>query len=350
MATCGIIFAGKQIPSANYIIGGVIKRALHAGHIVYGIKKGVLGLNDKENYEKFSIKKTREIQDIPGIYLGTCEELDIINDEAINNLNYFGIDTMFVLGDEHTAKWAYEFTNICKFIKIIFIPCSIYGMDWTASFGYLDAIEACVNKIKFACLNSWSYWDKECLGPRISIVEIPCTSGRNDIAVECLKQIVSTGHIYNYELSDFEMRLIMNGYRWSAKELLESIVTSKPTLIIVSEGSNPIETNWKKVSGETVGKQLANIINMSTFRKANVEYVGVEAQTCESQNKIFIDFILEQFPFEDIDKTNQSMALMLYGDTADVFHINSLELLITMLESKKPVRLDTSSVKEYIEF
>ncbi len=347
--TSGLVYGGGQVPSANYITGGLETRLLHEGHEVYAIKQSFMGMSNETCYEKVDFIKAREVLNFPGTYLGTCRNVDPSKDEwfpkIIENLGKFKIDNLFVIGGDGSARACFDFSKRCKAenynVNIYFIPCTIDGMNGTLAFGEGDAVQETINHIRMSAINAWATFDYGKAGPRVSIVEVQGRN-RNDIAVDSLKQLLSAGVIAHQKLTEVNIIFLASGYNWSAKSLLESINNSRPTLIIASEGTKPIEKWWKWFFKDgSIGAQLEKFINKKSNLKANLEKVAYLSQTNECRKECNkIDMVLDKIDFKNLPEGENALIIKNW------YNVNFIELMDFVKlnpNSKEPVKLDRFS-------
>lgn len=360
MSVVGVIYGGGQIPSANYLTGEVIKRLLIAEHSVFAIKKSFMGLADDTCYEQIDFKKARKISKIPGTYLGMCRNVDPSTDmwfsKIIENLIKFEITTLVVLGGDGSSRGCFDFLKRCQKekyqIKVIFIPCTIDGMNGTFTFGALDAIYETAHHIEMAAVNAWATFDYGKISSRISIVEVQGRN-RNDIAVGALKKIITAGKIANYKLNEIEIIFLASGYTWSAERwLMHWTKTKRPVLIIVSEGAKPIEQWWNLFEG-SVGEKLEKFINTSGVVKSNLEKVGYLSQTnCAHKERALIKKVVSSLDFCKIEETEESFAV--FFDQEGECYFDELGKIVKLNpNSSEPVKLDEVTeklLKPYMNF
>lgn len=297
----GVIYGGGQIPSANYVIGELIKKLLRMSIQVYAIHKSYMGLADSTCYEKIDdMLKACKIQKQIGTYLSTCRKVFPATDEwfdkIIMNLSKYGINTLFICGGDGSALGARDFQARCEEIgykmKIIFIPCTIDGINGSLSIGLNSAVEESLRQTKMIAANSFATFDNKMRGARIAIVEIQGRN-RNDIAVNVLKQIIADSSIAKFAISEINIKFLASGYKWSYTELINSVIaTDMPTLILASEGAKPTEMWWDAISGDNISSKLTNLINATGIRKANCDVIGYLSQTNDfisSNEKNLID-------------------------------------------------------------
>lgn len=287
MEPIGVIYGGGQIPSANYVIGELIRKLLRINTQVYAIHKSYMGLADPTCYEKMDLPKACKIQKQIGTYLSTCRKVFSYSDEwfydIIFNLTKYNIHTLFICGGDGSALGAKNFEARCKKsgfkIKIIFIPCTIDGLNGSLSIGINSAVEETLRRTKMMAVNSFATFDNGMKGARIAIVEIQGRN-RNDIAVNVLKQLIAELFIGKFGISEINIKFLASGYIWRYTELIESVIsTDMPTLIIASEGAKPSELWWDAISGTGVVAKLTNLVNATGVRKANCDVIGYLSQT-----------------------------------------------------------------------
>ncbi|MDO5556353.1 MAG: 6-phosphofructokinase, partial [Clostridia bacterium] len=287
-----VLYGGGQIPSANIVLGKLMEWLISMKCVVYGIHKSYMGLADEACYEKFTITKAQQIQKQIGTYLETCRNVDPSANEWFDRiivlLSKFNIHKLFICGGDGSVRAATDFEKKCEEIgydmRIMFIPCTIDGINGSLSIGRQSAIAESIRRVSSMIVNSFATWDAGLIGPRIPIIELQGRN-RNDIIVNVMKRLIKEEDIGRYKISDINLICVPSGHMWSYVKLINSILkTDKLTAIIVAEGAKPIEQWWEAISGKGIGEKLFNLINLSRvkgkpIKKANLDVVGYLSQT-----------------------------------------------------------------------
>lgn len=291
-ATVAVLYGGGQIPSANIVLGKLIEWLISMNYIVYGIRKSYMGLADEEGYEKFILEKAQQIQSQLGTYLEMCRKVDPSSKEWFNRitelLKKFDIHTLFICGGDGSLRGATDFEAKCREIdfpmRIIFIPCTIDGINGSLSIGKNSAVAESIKRVEAMIVNSLATWDAGLIGPRVPIIELQGRN-RNDILLSVCEWLAKKEYIGRYKVSDINIICLPAGYEWSYAKLMETIINAqKPSVIIVAEGAIPLEPWWEAISGEKVGHKLEKLINSikvngNPIKKANPDIVGYLSQT-----------------------------------------------------------------------
>lgn len=150
----GILTSGGDAPGMNAAIRAVTRAALKQGMEVYGILDGYKGLV-KGKFVPFDRSSVSDIMIRGGTILGSARlpeftELSV-REQAVQNLNEFGIDSLVVIGGDGTYRGALELTQMG--INCIGIPGTIdndiVGTDFTIGFDTaLNTIIEAVDKLR----------------------------------------------------------------------------------------------------------------------------------------------------------------------------------------------------------
>lgn len=315
-----LFYGGGQIPSANYVLGKTSEELLKRGLEVYGIHQSFMGLADPNCYEEFTLLKARDIQEQIGTYLSTCRNVNPADDKwfdyIIFTLQDRDIRTLIIAGGDGSSKAGSKLAERAKKegyeIQIVFIPCTIDGINGSDTIGIDSAIAESVKQSILIIANAFATWNPNFLGPRIAIIE---TNGRNlnHLGAGTVKKIIDIGTIGSYNVQDIDLMFIPAGYDWSYNELMEHIVSSrKETAIIISEGAKPIEPYWNATTGSGVGEKLTNLIKTSGKRDVNFHRVGYLSQT-NDQISVFERTKIDawvKFAVQAMFKTDETMAVI----------------------------------------
>ncbi|QJC29369.1 6-phosphofructokinase [Enterobacteriaceae endosymbiont of Plateumaris pusilla] len=164
----GILTSGGDSPGMNAAIRGVVRTAIGNNIEVFGIYDGYLGLY-KNNIKKLNRHSVSDIINRGGTFLGSARFPQFKNFKirklAIQNMEYYGINALVVIGGDGSYMGAKSLTEMG--FPCIGIPGTIdndvAGTDY--SIGYFTALETIVQAIDRLRDTSSSH-------QRISIVEI----------------------------------------------------------------------------------------------------------------------------------------------------------------------------------
>jgi len=154
MKKIGIITSGGDAPGMNAAIRAVVRKSLHYGMEVYGVKRGYQGLLNNE-FEKLDTNSVSDIIHRGGTILHTarCEEFktEAGQQRAVENLKDMGIEGLVIIGGDGSLRGAAALTR--KNIPAIGIPGTIDNdIPFTDySIGYdtaLNTVVEAVNKIR----------------------------------------------------------------------------------------------------------------------------------------------------------------------------------------------------------
>ena len=173
-----VLTSGGDAPGMNAAVRAVVRTAIDYGLEVYGVKDGYLGLYQGK-IERMTRKSVSEKLDRGGTFLGTARLPEFselaIRQEAVENLNEYGIDAVVAVGGDGTYRGALGLEELG--VRVVGIPGTIdndiHGTDFTIGFDTAinTAMEA-VDRLR----------DTASSHRRCSIVEV---MGRNcgDIAI-----------------------------------------------------------------------------------------------------------------------------------------------------------------------
>lgn len=354
-----VLYGGGQIPSANFVLGKLMEKLLKRGDLtVYGVHKSFWGLSDSSCYEEFTIQKAKEIQTQVGTYLSTCRKVNPAEDKwfekIISNLKEKSIRTIIVPGGDGSSRAGNALAQRAKKegyeIQIVFIPCTIDGINGSDTIGIDSAVAESERQASLIMTNAFATWNPQFFGPRVAIIEMQGRN-RNDIAVNVMKKLIDKRTIGSYHISDINLIFIPAGYDWSYYDLLKRVnSTERETAIIVSEGAEPIESCWNAaVDGNSVGDKIKNLIKKGEVREANLAVVGYLSQSndqiSEAERKKIQDWI--SFAVKAMYATNDSIAAIKTND----FETMSLEEFAESTESEKAIPLtneEVDTLREYL--
>jgi 6-phosphofructokinase 1 len=154
MKKIGILTGGADCPGLNSVIRSVVRKAMHEGFVVTGIKNGWAGLYEND-MKVLDLRQTSGILDRGGTILGTSRVIPPMPDEKMQrtaeNFKRSGMDALIAVGGEDTLKIALDFHRQ-KLIPIVGVPKSIdnslSGTDYT--FGFDTAVNVateCIDRL-----------------------------------------------------------------------------------------------------------------------------------------------------------------------------------------------------------
>ena len=146
----GVLTSGGDAPGMNAAIRAVVRMSIFQGLQIIGIKRGFMGLLNKE-FVKFSIGSVADIIHRGGTILHTarCEEFKTEEGQrkAVKNLQEEGIDALVVIGGEGSMRGALA---LAKYgIPVVGIPATIDNdlADTELSIGFDTAVNNVVDAI-----------------------------------------------------------------------------------------------------------------------------------------------------------------------------------------------------------
>ncbi len=150
MKRIGVMTSGGDSPAMNAFVRAVVRRALHHGMEVFGIKRGYGGLIDGEMVE-MNARSVGGIIHRAGTILGTarCPEFKTPKGlrKALRALNEYGIEGLVVLGGDGSLRGAMTLHE--RDIRVIGAPGTIdndiYGTDITI--GADSALNVALNAV-----------------------------------------------------------------------------------------------------------------------------------------------------------------------------------------------------------
>ena len=154
MKKLGILTGGADCPGLNSVIRAVVRKGMHEGYVVTGIKNGWTGLADND-MRILDLRSTSGILDRGGTILGTSRINPLTDAEQVEKIteNYkrSGIDALIAVGGEETLKIALELYKEGR-IKVVGVPKSIdnalSGTDY--AFGFDTAVNIateCIDRL-----------------------------------------------------------------------------------------------------------------------------------------------------------------------------------------------------------
>jgi len=146
----GVLTSGGDAPGMNAAIRAVVRMSIFQGLQIIGIKRGFMGLLNKE-FVKFSLGSVADIIHRGGTILHTarCEEFKTEEGQrkAVKNLQEEGIDALVVIGGEGSMRGALA---LAKYgIPVVGIPATIDNdlADTELSIGFDTAVNNVVDAI-----------------------------------------------------------------------------------------------------------------------------------------------------------------------------------------------------------
>jgi len=154
MKKIGVLTGGADCPGLNAVIRAIVRKAMHQGYVVNGIKNGWQGLIDNDS-RVLDLRITANILDRGGTILGTSRmgsPLSSENTEKIkDNFSRSGLDAVIAVGGENTLKIALDLYKEIA-LPVIGIPKSIEnalsGTDY--AFGFDTAVNIateCIDRL-----------------------------------------------------------------------------------------------------------------------------------------------------------------------------------------------------------
>jgi len=154
MKKIGVLTGGADCPGLNSVIRAVVRKGMHEGYVVTGIKNGWTGLVDND-MRILDLRSTSGILDRGGTILGTSRINPLEDPNQVEKIteNYkrSGIDALIAVGGEETLKIALELHKEGR-IKVVGVPKSIdnalSGTDY--AFGFDTAVNIateCIDRL-----------------------------------------------------------------------------------------------------------------------------------------------------------------------------------------------------------
>ncbi len=154
MKKIGVLTGGADCPGLNSVIRAVVRKAMHEGYVVSGIKNGWDGLIEND-MRILDLRLTSGILDRGGTILGTSRRIPPLSNEnkkkILENFKRSGIDALVVIGGENTLKIALNFYNDYS-LPLVGVPKSIdnalSGTDY--AFGFDTAVNIateCIDRL-----------------------------------------------------------------------------------------------------------------------------------------------------------------------------------------------------------
>ena len=351
-----LLYGGGQIPSANYTLGIFAERFLQLGFEVQGVHKSFMGLADRSCYERITLKDARKIQKMPGTYLSTCRDVDPASDKyffkIIDILKEKDIHVLCIPGGDGSSRAGRDFAQRAKDIgypiQIIFVPCTIDGIEGSETIGKDPAIKESTRHTISIITNAWATWRPTYEVPRIAIIEIQGRN-RNDIAVGVMNNLIND-YILKYNIKDVKIIFIPAGYEWKVESLMDAILsTDQKVAIIAAEGATSKDIFWEAFSGKGIGQKLENIVTSKKFREANLNVVGYLSQTNDCVSEAEMKMIDEwtSFAIKFMSETDESIAVIKNGED---YSYKLLKEFADATNSKKAVSISEEEKQKFKEY
>jgi len=154
MKKIGILTGGADCPGLNSVIRAVVRKAMHLGFVVTGIKNGWNGLIENDT-RILDLRLTSGILDRGGTILGTSRQTPPLSKESMKTMreNFIrsGMDAVIAVGGEDTLKIALDLYEKYE-IPLVGVPKSIdnalSGTDY--AFGFDTAVNVateCIDRL-----------------------------------------------------------------------------------------------------------------------------------------------------------------------------------------------------------
>ena len=154
MQKIGILTGGVDCPGLNSVIRAVVRKAMHEGYVVTGIKNGWAGLLNND-MKILDLRMTSGILDRGGTILGTSRILPPLPPEdkktIMENFKRSGMDALIAIGGEDTLTIAHDLYRDQK-MPVVGVPKStdnaLSGTDY--AFGFDTAVNIateCIDRL-----------------------------------------------------------------------------------------------------------------------------------------------------------------------------------------------------------
>ena len=154
MKKIGILTGGADCPGLNSVIRAVVRKAMHEGYVVTGVKNGWVGLIEND-MKVLDLRQTSGILDRGGTILGTSRLVLPISADKMKimdeNFKRSGMDALITVGGEDTLKISQALFK-AKSLPVVGVPKSIdnslSGTDYT--FGFDTAVNVateCIDRL-----------------------------------------------------------------------------------------------------------------------------------------------------------------------------------------------------------
>src|SRR5262245_6968230 len=154
MKKIGILTGGADCPGLNSVIRAVVRKAMHEGYVVTGVKNGWSGLIEND-MKVLDLRQTSGILERRRTILGTSRLVMPIAPEKMRimdeNFKRSGMDALITVGGEDTLKISQALFRV-KNLPVVGVPKSIdnslSGTDYT--FGFDTAVNVateCIDRL-----------------------------------------------------------------------------------------------------------------------------------------------------------------------------------------------------------
>src|SRR6266536_3272487 len=233
--TIGILTGGGDAPGLNAVIRAVVKTAIgEFGMRVIGIEDGFEGLLGETRTRQLSQIDVRGLLPRGGTILGTRNRGKFVErtidgvastrievyEEAVQNINRMGIDSLLVLGGEGTLTIAAEFDRLG--IPVVGVPKTIDNdlACTELTFGFITALDIATDALDRLHTTAESH-------ERVMILEV---MGRNAGWIALHSGIAGVADVILIPEIPFSMKSV------ATKILARDAGGSKFSIIVIAEG------------------------------------------------------------------------------------------------------------------
>ncbi len=268
MKKIGILTGGADCPGLNSVIRAVVRKAMHEGCVVTGIKNGWMGLVEND-MRVLDLRATSGILDRGGTILGTSRLIPPLDQEKTklicDNFNRSGIDAVIAVGGEDTLKIGLELFDKHD-LPVVGVPKSIdnalSGTDY--AFGFDTAVNIATECIDRLHTTAESHH-------RIIVIEV---MGRFTGWIALEAGIAGGADI-----------ILVPEFPINIDEICDSLRDRHKrgksfTIIVVSEGakvegySTPLDVDTRGHRVGKIGELIANLIEEKTEYETRVSVLG----------------------------------------------------------------------------
>lgn len=268
MKKIGILTGGVDCPGLNSVIRAVVRKAMHEGCVVTGIKNGWMGLVEND-MRVLDLRATSGILDRGGTILGTSRLIPPLDQEKVklicDNFNRSGIDAVIAVGGEDTLKIGLELFDQHS-LPVVGVPKSIdnalSGTDY--AFGFDTAVNIATECIDRLHTTAESHH-------RIIVIEV---MGRFTGWIALEAGIAGGADI-----------ILVPEFPVNIDEVCDSLRDRHKrgksfTIIVVSEGakvegySTPLDVDTRGHRVGKIGELIANLIEEKTEYETRVSVLG----------------------------------------------------------------------------
>jgi len=270
MKKIGILTGGADCPGLNSVIRAVVRKAMHEGYVVTGVKNGWVGLMEND-MKVLDLRQTSGILDRGGTILGTSRVIPPLPPEKIRiieeNFSRSGMDALITVGGEDTLKIAAALHKN-RSVPVVGVPKSIdnslSGTDYT--FGFDTAVNVATECIDRLHTTAESHH-------RIVVIEV---MGRYTgwIALEAgIAGGADMTLIPEYKIKIDEVCEALKA-RHERGKTFSIIVISEGAKIEGYEEAQETERKSRKHPVSNVGEFIANLIEEKTGFETRVSVLG----------------------------------------------------------------------------